>query len=257
MLTGKAAIITGSTSGIGEAAAYKLAGLGAKVLVTGRDQERGTKVVAEIDRSGGEALFVKADLSDPAAPAELVRSALDAWGRLDIVVNNAALVCSKPLADVTHQDWDRLFAVNVKAGFFLIQAALPHLRGVQGAVVNVSSINGLINDRDNLVYDTMKAALNHMTRGLALELRKEGVRFNALLPAGVATPLIEQWLQQRTGDAEAARLAAERVYVDPQIGKPEQIASAIAFLVSPEASWVNGAIIPIEGGFTLGNFRDS
>ncbi|SFS55441.1 SDR family NAD(P)-dependent oxidoreductase [Paenibacillus sp. BC26] len=255
-LHNKTAIITGSTSGIGEATAYKLAELGAKVLVTGRDPERGSKVAAEIIGQGGEALFVQADLSDPSVPGKLVQAAISQWGRLDIVVNNAALVCSKPLAEVTHQDWDRLFAVNVKAGFFLIQAALPYLRETQGAVVNVSSINGEINAHDNLVYDTMKAALNHMTRGLAFELRKEGVRFNALLPAGVATPLLEQWLQQKLGDPEAAKQAADRSYDDPRVGKPEQIASAVAFLVSQESSWVNGALIPIEGGFTLGNTKD-
>ncbi|MBM7564198.1 SDR family NAD(P)-dependent oxidoreductase [Paenibacillus sacheonensis] len=250
-MSGKAAIVTGSTSGIGEAIAVKLASQGIRVLVTGRDAERGAKVASAIAGSGGEARFLQADLADPDTPERLVAEALDAWGRIDIVVNNAAMVCNKPTAEVTHRDWDRLFAVNVKSGFFLIQAALPHLKAAGGSVVNISSINGIANDYNNLVYDTMKAALNHMTRGLALDLLKEGVRFNALMPAGVATPLLTSWFREKLGDEQAAKQAAQEIFHAPDVGRPEQIADAAAFLVSSAASWINGAVIPIDGGFRI------
>ncbi|MBW7461990.1 SDR family oxidoreductase, partial [Paenibacillus sepulcri] len=135
---------------------------------------------------------------DRDAPARLVHEAAGRWGTIDIVVNNAALVCNKPVEEIVHEDWDRLLNVNLKAPFFLIQAALPWLRESRGSVINISSINGIRNDNNNLVYDTIKAGLNHMTQGLALDLRTAGIRFNALMPGGVATPLLNQWFRQFT-----------------------------------------------------------
>lgn len=249
----KAAIVTGSTSGIGEAAARKLAAEGVGVVVTGRDAARGLAVAANIATDGGDALFVAGDLDDEATPGRLVAAARDQWGRLDIVVNNAALICHKPIGELTHRDWDRTFGVNVKSGFFLIQAALPLLKASRGCVVNVSSINGLLNDRGNLVYDVMKAALNHMTRGLALELRGEGVRVNAVLPGGVATPLLDSWLVQKLGDEERAAEAARGLDTAPNVASPQQIADAIVYLAGDGASWINGAVIPLTGGYSLGH----
>jgi NAD(P)-dependent dehydrogenase (short-subunit alcohol dehydrogenase family) len=249
----KVVIVTGSTSGIGEAAARKFASQGARVLVTGRSAERGQRIVSEIRDAGGEALFAEGDLGKESTPGQLVDQAVEAWGRVDVIVNNAALVCNKPLEQIRHEDWDRLLQVNVKAGFFLVQAALPWLRASRGCVVNVSSINGQLNDRNNLVYDVMKAALNHMTRGLSLELRNDGIRVNALLPAGVATPLLDLWLEQALGDKQKAKETAIELYEAPNVGKPGQIADAIVFLASEQASWINGALVPIEGGFSIGH----
>jgi len=249
----KVAIVTGSTSGIGEATARALAAEGTRVVVTGRDAERGERIAREIAEAGGEALFAPGDLADPELPARLVDLADRTWGRLDMIVNNAALVCNKPIVSLMHDDWDRLFRVNVKAGFFLVQAALPLLKASKGSIVNVSSINGQLNDKNNLVYDVMKAALNHMTRGLALELRGEGIRANALLPAGVATPLLGHWLTQALGDAGQAEEAAQGLMDAKNVGKPWQIADAVLFLLSDKASWINGAVIPIEGGYSIGH----
>lgn len=249
----KVVIVTGSTSGIGEAAARKFAIEGARVLVTGRSADRGQKIVAEILDAGGEALFAEGDLSAESTPVRLVDKAVEAWGRVDVIVNNAALVCNKPLEQIRHEDWDRLLQVNVKAGFFLVQAALPWLRAAKGCVINVSSINGLLNDRNNLVYDVMKSALNHMTRGLSLELRNDGIRVNALLPAGVATPLLDHWLEQALGDKQKAHEIAASLYEAPNVGKPGQIADAIVYLASDKASWINGALVPIEGGYSIGH----
>ncbi|MFC0328977.1 SDR family NAD(P)-dependent oxidoreductase [Paenibacillus sepulcri] len=248
---GKAAIITGSTSGIGQAAAEALARHGAKVLVSGRDQARGEEIARSITESGGEAHFVKADLADRDAPARLVHEAAGRWGTIDIVVNNAALVCNKPVEEIVHEDWDRLLNVNLKAPFFLIQAALPWLRESRGSVINISSINGIRNDNNNLVYDTIKAGLNHMTQGLALDLRTAGIRFNALMPGGVATPLLNQWFRQFTVNPEDADRLAEAAKHGPHVGTPRQIADAVLYLAGSRSSWVNGAVIPIDGGYHL------
>ncbi|MBO9608823.1 MAG: SDR family oxidoreductase [Paenibacillaceae bacterium] len=250
-LVGKTAIVTGSTSGIGEAIAEKLAGRGVKVAVTGRDETRGRQVAERLQAQGGEAIFVRADLSDPAAPERIVAAAAAAWGRIDIVVNNAALISNKPLEQVVHGDWDSLFTVNLKSAFFVVQAALPYLTASRGCVINVGSTNSLRNSRDNLVYDTMKAALNHMTRGLAMELKDRGIRVNALLPGGTVTPALTRWLETYTGSAEEGRRMLDKELGEGIVALPEQIADGVLMLADERSSWINGAAIPIDGGAHL------
>lgn len=246
-LQGKVAIITGSTSGIGKAAALTLAGYGVKVVISGRDLTRGEEVVAEIVRNGGSALFVIADLADEDAPERLVSAGVEAWERIDIVINNAALTCNKSLENVNHEDWNRLFAVNVKAAFFIVKAALPWLKLNNGNVINVSSINRLINIPDNLIYDVMKAALNHMTRGLSLDLRKMGIRVNAIMPGGTATPMLTEWLERVLPTSDISKIEEQE-----NVASPQKIADVIVFLCSEKSGWINGAEIPLDGGYFLG-----
>ncbi len=250
-LRGKIALITGSTSGIGRAAAIDLAHHGVKVIVHGMNEERGNRVANEIISLGGEAAFVKQNLLLPEAPRELIQQAVSHWGALDILVNNAALICNKPLENIQHEDWDSLFAVNVKAPFFLTQEALPWLSlSGSGVVINVSSINRLVNAHNNLVYDTMKASLNHMTRGLSLDLRKANIRVNAIMPGGTDTPMLNQWLNKVNYTPEEI----ERIYREaPNLATPEQIAEVIVFLASKRSSWINGAEIPVDGGYFIGD----
>lgn len=248
----KVAIVTGSGSGIGKAVAETLARKGVFVIVCGRDAEKGRKVVEGIANEGGTALYVQVDQLQPSAPDTLVEAAVQAWGRIDYVINNAALVCNKPIEEVTHEDWDSLFAVNVKSGFFLVQKALPYLRESKGAIVNVSSFNGMQNNKGNFVYDSLKAALNHLTTGLTLELKGTGIRCNAVLPAGVATPLLNVWFKQLIKDPVEAERVAESEKLTESVASPQQIADIVAFLCSEQASWVNGALIPTHGGYQIG-----
>lgn len=252
LLADKVAIITGSTKGIGEAAATAMAKEGARVLVTGREKSAGEAVVESIRRAGGTAAFLEGDLLDKDSPTRLVKTAVQLWNRIDIVVNNAAMTCNKEVPLVMHEDWDRLFAVNVKSAFFLIQQALPYLLESHGSVINVSSINGIRNDKHNMVYDVMKTALNHMTSGFALDYRERGVRFNALLPGGVETPMLESWLKGKYPQPHQFQEVMDALRDSPSLAKPWQIANMIVLLASDRASWLNGAIIPLEGGFTLG-----
>ncbi|MEH7009246.1 SDR family oxidoreductase [Neobacillus niacini] len=248
----KVAIVTGSSSGIGKAIAETLAGYGARVVVCGRDAEKGREVAEGIEKDGGSALFVQVDQFHPSAPNTLVEQAVKTWGRIDFVVNNAALVCNKPIEAVTHEDWDRLFAVNVKSGFFLIQKALPYLKETRGAIVNISSLNSQKNIAGNFVYDSLKAALNHLTTGLALDLKDTGIRCNALLPAGIATPLLNDWFKQLFEDPAEAERIAESEKLRADVGSSQQVADVVAFLCSSQSSWVNGALIPLHGGYQLG-----
>lgn len=248
----KVAIITGSTSGIGKAAAELLSQEGVAVAVTGRDLERGENIVNKLLAQGSKAMFIQADLFDPETPSRLVAKVVEQWGRLDILVNNAAVVCNKPLEEIVHEDWNKLFAANLKAPFFMVQAALPWLKQYGGTVIHVSSLNGIYNDHNNLIYDTMKAALNHMTRGLALDLREEGIRCNVIMPGGTATPLINRWYEQKFANSEEANHLAEVSKKDHRVADPLQIAEAIVFLSSHHSSWINGALIPMDGGYTIG-----
>lgn len=253
LLEGKTAIITGSTSGIGEAIARLYARHGAKVTVTGRHLERGRDIVRSIEADGGEAWFVGANLADHQDCVRMVEAAANRFHGIDILVNNAAMVCSKSVKAITTRDWDELFAVNLKAPFLLAQAALPWLeKSGQGQVINVSSINAVRNGARNLVYDSLKAGLNHMTRGLALDLRKKGIRCNALMPGGTHTPLLEQWAGMYLGTPEKLAASKAQLIGNASVAEPGQIAGAALMLACDYSSWVNGAEIAVDGGCYLG-----
>lgn len=247
----KTAVVTGSTSGIGKAAAQRLAADGFEVWVTGRDAARGEETAEHIRSAGGKAYFYRADLTDESEIRALAAAAAAATGRIDVLVNNAAAICHKPVDEITAADIDRVYALNVKAPLLLIQASLPWLRQAEGTIINISSVNGFRNDKHNLVYDMMKAALNHMTRGLALDLFDDGIRVNVVMPGGVDTPLLKQWFHQVYSDDRTASQQYESSRNNPLLGTPQQIADVISFLASSQAAWVNGAQIPVDGGVHL------
>ncbi|WNR42969.1 SDR family NAD(P)-dependent oxidoreductase [Paenibacillus roseipurpureus] len=246
------ALVTGATSGIGKAAALKLAEHGIRLALTGLDSEQGMLMVQAIQELGGEAMFLPADLSDPSAPGQIISRVQNRWNRLDILVNCAAAICNKHIDKIVPEDWDHLFAVNVKAPFFLTQQALPMLRISKGTVINVSSMNAIRNAANNLVYDSLKAALNHMTRGLAKELREDGIRVNAVMPGGTRTPLLQEWFIQKEGNEAQGAVRFRQTEFDGKTAQPEQIAEVIYFLTTAQASWINGADIPVDGGVFLG-----
>jgi NAD(P)-dependent dehydrogenase (short-subunit alcohol dehydrogenase family) len=248
---GKVAIITGSTSGIGEAAALALGTYGAHVTVTGNEERNGLQTVREIIAAGGDAIFVHADLSDPSAPGEIVRQTTERWGRIDYLVNNAAVTCNKPLEEVRHEDWDRLVEINMKAPFFMIQAAVPWLQQTKGRILNVSSINKVKNGRNNVIYDATKAALNHMTRGLALDLLPTGIRVNTIMPGGTATPLLKAAFDKKYSDPEEASRMFEQTIQNDIVADPRQIADVIVLMLSEQAAWLHGIELQADGGKLL------
>lgn len=251
-MNNKVAIVTGSASGIGKATVETLAQNGYRVLICDRDSDKGEQVAHSIRQNGGSAVFLEVDLMDSHTHSAIVDRAVAEWGRIDVVINNAAMVCNKAIESVTHEEWDRIFAVNLKAGFFLVQKALPYLKETRGRVVNISSTNGVKNGLNNFVYDSMKAALNHLTRGMALDLRETGIWINAIMPGGIATPLLNTWYNQYFGDSEKGERVAEEEKQKAHVGLPQQVADVVMFLCSEQASWVNGAVIPVDGGYYLG-----
>ncbi|OBG89274.1 short-chain dehydrogenase [Mycobacterium sp. E802] len=242
-LGGKTALVTGATSGIGHATATLLAELGAHVLVSGRDADRGTHVVTEIRDAGGTADFRGATLTDAASAQALVHDALTVAGQIDILVNNAAIAVFGPTAKIAEQDFDACYDLNVKVPFFLVGAIAPAMaaRG-EGVIVNVSTMVSMFGTPGSAVYASSKAALNLLTKSWAAEYGPKGVRVNAVAPG----PTVTEGTTAQYGTEGLAALASKAPARRP--ADPAEIARTIAFLVSDDASFIHGAVLPADGG---------
>jgi NAD(P)-dependent dehydrogenase (short-subunit alcohol dehydrogenase family) len=241
-LEGKTALVTGATSGIGRATAIALAAAGAHVLVAGRSEERGQQTVDTIHAAGGKADFLTATLHDAESARNLARRATDAGGgRVDILVNNAGGGAFGPTAGTTEETFDDMFGVNVRVPFCLVSELAPAMaaRG-SGAIVNVSTMVAGFGFAGMALYGSTKAALNLLTKAWAAEFGSSGVRVNAVAPGPTRTEGVEMMgeaLDQMAAPAPAGRVAS-----------PDEIASAIVYLASDDASFVHGAVLPVDGG---------
>ncbi len=243
------AVVTGGGSGIGAAVARRFAERGVAVALVGRTREKLDAVASAIRVAGGAAHVVAADLADPDAPAAVVDAALAEFGRLDVIANNAGTASLTPLEQVTVEQFDRELAVNVRAALFLVQAALPALRRSGSAsVVNVSSAAAWLYRPGQAVYGGSKAALEYVTRSLAAELASDRIRVNCVVPGPVDTPI----LHQVADDVEAAKAHLARMTPLGRMGTPEEVAWWVVQLTEPEASWVTGAVLHVDGGRALG-----
>ncbi|HXW77990.1 MAG TPA: SDR family oxidoreductase, partial [Acidimicrobiales bacterium] len=226
----RVAVITGGGSGIGEAAVKRLAQLGFGVVAVGRRPQPLEKVAQAVADAGGRALAVPADLADPLSPAEVVSKALERFGRLDIIVNNAAVIRTGPLDDVTPELVDDHYAVNVRGPLLLVKAALPALReSPDAAIVNVSSSVGSIVKPGNMLYGSTKAALEYLTRAWAYELAEDGIRVNCIAPGPVDTPIHATYSTDLT--ATYADLARRVPLL--RMGHVDDIATWVCLLVAP------------------------
>lgn len=245
----RVAIVTGAGSGIGAATARLLAFQGLRVALVGRRRERLAAVRGEIDTAGGAALTIPADLALKTTPAEVVDAVLDQTGRVDVIVNNAASLALKSIGEFTVDDFDDLVAINVRAPYFLVQAALPSLRASPApVVVNVSSAAAAMYRRRQTVYGLTKAALEHMTMNMAAELASDRIRVVCVRPGPVATEI-----HTRAFADPSVRLQELGASVPlGRVGQPEEIARWIWHLVDRDAEWVTGAILTIDGGRVLG-----
>lgn len=247
-LAGAVCIVTGAGSGIGLTTAYRLAEAGSSVVLVGRREELLARGVEECRLRGGNALAVQADLASPDAPRRIVEAAVSTFGRVDCLVNNAAIVRHAPLSEWRGDLFDEHVAVNVRAPFFLIQQAMPYLReSPWRAVVNVSSSSGTLRLKGQSVYGMTKAALDYLTGSLAGELAVDRVRINCVAPGPVDTPIHLTWAE----DIDAAyEWLAEQVPLG-RIGTTEDVVRVVLMLLSPAASFVTGAVIPVDGGQVL------
>jgi len=243
------AIVTGAGSGIGAATARLLAERNMSVVLVGRREEKLLAVAHQIEAMGGDCLTLPADLSLLDSPAAIIERVLARFHRLDVLVNCAAGLVAKPFDQFTHAEFDEQVATNIRSVFFLIQAALPALRrSPSPAIVNISSSVGSWVRVENALYSLTKAAIEHLTRCLAAELAADGIRVNAIAPGPAATSILA------TLGNDISKVHEELVATVPlgRMGQPEELAWWIAQLVDPHAAWVTGAVIPVDGGQTLG-----
>jgi NAD(P)-dependent dehydrogenase (short-subunit alcohol dehydrogenase family) len=232
----KVCIVTGATSGIGRATAVRLGREGAKVVCLGREVKEGREVVAEIKAGGSEAFFLKTDVGRDADLVRAVDRTLDRYARIDVLINDAAMMTYTPLLETTPAQWDRVQNVNLRALFRLCQLCLPHMKG--GAVVAISSVHAFQTTPNVVPYAASKGATEAFVRGLSLEIPYTQARINALAPGAVETPMLRQNPNVQNGTEK----------ITGQIGTPDELAAAICFLASDEANFINGTTLVVDGG---------
>ncbi len=251
-LSGKVAVITGGSVGIGRACAIRMAEEGARVAIFDILEKEGSSLAAELISRGFDAAFWKVDVSVEVSVKRAVDAAASFFGRLDVMVNNAGISGSpSPTDTVTEAEWDRVQAVNVKGVFFCTKHVIPHLRAAGGgSIVNLSSIAGLIGVGNLAPYHASKGAVRLMTKNDAITYAPEKIRVNSIHPGYIWTPMVENHLRTTSDDLEAAKVAAGAVHPLGHMGEPDDIAWAVVWLASEEAKFVTGAEIVIDGGYT-------
>jgi meso-butanediol dehydrogenase/(S,S)-butanediol dehydrogenase/diacetyl reductase len=241
----RTAIVTGSTSGIGHEIARRLHADGLNVIITGRDERRGRQVRAEL---GDNASFIALDLTAEGAPAALAAAAIDAYGQLDVVVNNAAQDHTGDLLDVPIYEIRHAFEVNAVATITVLQETAKRMdKG--GAIINVSSRLATVGVPTMSIYSATKGAMNALTIAAAVELADRNIRVNAVAPGMTRTPLYDAWVNDQA-DPERAELGVLEGIPLQRLAVPEDVAAAVSFLASEQAAYITGACIPIDGGYT-------
>lgn len=242
-LKSRVAIVTGADSGIGRAVAIAFAREGAQVVIAYLEEDDDAQETARwVEQSGQSSLLVKGDITDPAHCRKIIDKTLDAFGKVDILVNNAAYQRNyDKFEDIPFEEWDKTFRTNIYAMFHLCQAAVPHMKS-GSAIVNTSSINAKNPSPHLLPYATTKGAISNFTAGLAGLLAERGIRVNAVAPGPIWTPLIPS-----TMPSDSVKTFGENTPLK-RPGQPAELAPAYVMLASPEASYVTGAVVPVTGG---------
>lgn len=246
LLENKIAIITGAAGGIGEETARVFAKEGAKVVLSDVDTDRGEKAAESIRAEGGEARFIAADVSDAKAVEALVRQTVEAYGRLDVMVNNAGIGGEQvPMAELSVEGWQQVIGINLSGVFYGMKYAIPRmLEHGGGAIVNVASILGEVGFNLASGYVAAKHGVVGLTHNAALEYSAQGIRVNAVAPGFIRTPLVEQLLED-----EQTNQMLVQLHPIGRLGRDDEVANVIAFIASDRASFVTGAYIPVDGGY--------
>lgn len=243
---GKTVIVTGSSAGIGEGIARRFHDEGANVVINARNADKCTAVAATLDAD--RTLCFPGDVSSSTFATEIVETTVERFGALDVLVNNAGVGNAGMLHKTDDAEIDRIIDINVKGVLYLSRAAIPHLKGTRGSIVNISSVSGIGGDSLMAVYNASKGAVTNLTRGLALQVGPMGIRVNAINPSITRSDMVEGILaNEGMVDAFMQRVALGR------IGEPEDIAAAAAFLASEDASFITGVNLPVDGGVSASN----
>ncbi len=247
---GMSGVVTGGGGGIGRAMCLLLAREGATVSVIDRDVEAGLETLRLIRQEGGIGLFAETDLTSRAAVCSAVELCLKRFGGIDLLFNNAGVELSATLHETTEEEWDRVLDINLKAMYLVSREVIPVMvRRGKGAIVNTASISGLLGWPASAAYCASKGGVVQLTRQMAVDYAPFGLRVNCICPGTTLTPMIERlFLSER--DPEAARKAIGAMHPLGRFARPEEIAQAALFLASNEASFITGAILPVDGGYT-------
>ena len=252
-LRDKVCVVTGSGSGIGRATAIEMAREGGKVVVSDLNDDQGAETVAAITGAGGEAVYAHADVTSGDDVTALMQAAVDAFGRLDVLHNNAGVhetdFTTETAVDTLPEEvWDKVFAVNLRAVWTCTRAAVPHMRaGGGGAIVNAGSTASYLGYPMSAAYTSTKAAILGLTRCMAVDFAKDSIRVNCYCPAAVDTPMVSKYWEA-ADDPDAIKSMLVGSHLVKRLGRPEEVAKLVCFLASDEASFITGAAYLIDGG---------
>ena len=233
----KVCIVTGGGSGIGKAACVQFAREGGKVAVVDLNEQHGNETVQEITKARGDAVFAKCDVGDPENVKAAIKTAVDKWGKIDVVVNDAAMMTFKPIVELPDEDFDKVLNVNLRSVFLFCKYSVPHM-AKGSAIVNISSVHAYETTKNVVPYATSKGGMEAFTRGFSEELADKKIRINCVSPGAVDTPMLWNNPNIKSGVEK----------VEGTIGKPEDIAAAICFLASSEARFITGTNLTVDGG---------
>lgn len=245
-LTGRTALVTGASSGLGRHFALVLARAGARVAIGARRMDRLVSLAEEIRAVGAEALLVELDVTDGTSIDQAVGQTADAMAGIDILVNNAGIVVARPALELTADDWDLTIATNLRGAFLVAQAAARRMAGTGGgSIINIASIAGLRTGGHLSAYAASKAGLIHLTKNLAVDLARNGVRVNAIAPGYIETELNTEFFASKAGEEMIRRIPQRR------LGRPEDLDGPLLLLASDASRYMTGAVLVVDGGHSV------